>query len=59
MLRDIIAKTLHILPKEYSMPSMLIGGNVYYLISPDKKVVYRTEKLEDYSEIINKLKVEN
>ena len=31
----------------------------YYLISPDKKVVYRTEKLEDYSEIINKLKVEN
>jgi hypothetical protein len=31
----------------------------YYLISPDKKVVYRAEKLEDYSEIINKLKVEN
>ena len=31
----------------------------YYLISPDKKVVYRTEKLGDYSEIINKLKVEN
>ena len=31
----------------------------YYLISPDKKAVYRTEKLGDYSEIINKLKVEN
>ena len=31
----------------------------YYLISPDKKVVYRAEKLGDYSEIINKLKVEN
>ncbi len=31
----------------------------YYLISPDKKVVYRVEKMGDYSEIINKLKVEN
>jgi hypothetical protein len=31
----------------------------YYLISPDKKAVYRTEKLGDYSEIINKLKLEN
>lgn len=31
----------------------------YYLISPDKKVVYRAEKLEDYSEIINKMKIEN
>lgn len=31
----------------------------YYLISPDKKAVYRTEKLGDYSEIINKMKIEN
>ena len=30
----------------------------YYLISPDKKVVYRAEKLGDYSEIINKMKIE-
>ena len=29
----------------------------YYLISPDKKVVYRAEKMGDYSEIINKLKI--
>ena len=27
----------------------------YYLISPDKKVVYRTDKLGDYSEILKKI----
>lgn len=31
----------------------------YYLISPDKKVVYKNWKSEDYGEIIEKLKVEN
>jgi hypothetical protein len=31
----------------------------YYLISPDKKAVYRAEKVGDYSEIINKMKIEN
>lgn len=29
----------------------------YYLISPEKKVVYRNAKLGDYEEIINKLKM--
>ena len=31
----------------------------YYLISPDKKVVYKNWNIEDYEEIIDKLKVEN
>ena len=31
----------------------------YYLISPDKKVVYKNWDIEDYEEIIDKLKVEN
>ena len=31
----------------------------YYLISPDKKVVYKNWNIEDYEEIIGKLKVEN
>lgn len=31
----------------------------YYLISPNKEIVYETGDLGDYSEIINKLKVEN
>lgn len=31
----------------------------YYLVSPNKEIVYETGDLGDYSEIINKLKVEN
>ena len=31
----------------------------YYLISPDKKVVYKNWNIEDYEEIIDKLKIEN
>ena len=31
----------------------------YYLVSPNKEIVYETGNLGDYSEIINKLKVEN
>lgn len=31
----------------------------YYLISPDKKVVYKNWDIEDYEEIIDKLKIEN
>ena len=31
----------------------------YYLVSPDKEIVYETGDLGDYSEIINKLKIEN
>ena len=31
----------------------------YYLISPDKKVVYKNWNIKDYEEIIDKLKVEN
>lgn len=31
----------------------------YYLISPDKKIVYKNWNIEDYEEIIDKLRVEN
>lgn len=31
----------------------------YYLISPDKKIVYKANILRDYEEIIDKIKVEN
>ena len=37
----------------------LPASGYYYLVSPNKEIVYETGNLGDYSEIINKLKMEN